>query len=141
MEEIKTLLALLAQFDADIEHSWQIFITVNTVIFGWLIAKKSQHELIPRITGVIAYAVFASAIFFSLDGDMALFEAAYADLKDLLKEKDNFLSGTNLGKVLIAPKNVIWKDYWEFIYIGSALVVAVLILADILYRKEGKGEA
>jgi len=59
----------------------------------------------------------------------------------LLKEKDNFLSGTNLGKVLIAPKNVIWKDYWEFIYIGSALAVAVLILADILYRKEGKGEA
>lgn len=141
MEETKILIDLTSHFDSKIEQSWQVFVTVNTVIFGWLISKKARHDLIPRVAGVVAYAVFASLIFLTLSGDMLLFEAAYADLRAALEAEDNFLNGTELGKAVLAQKGAIWLWGWKGIYFGCAAAVAAFIFADILHRKAEKDAA
>ena len=118
-----------------VSGSWQIFVAVNTAIFGWLVSKNSKHRVSARIVASIAYFVFAFSVYKSLEVSYAFYNAAINDVTAVANEAKGFILNSALQKEIIAlGKENFWRVYWQYIYWVSAIGVALFIYMDILSR-------
>lgn len=136
MNDLNDLLDLYLVLEAEIAGYWNVFITVNTVIFGWLVTKRGRHEIGPRAMAAVAYAVFAVLLFVTVELNLPMFDAVRHDVTIAAEPLDSFVKNTRLQTQLTNLPGGERYALWRWIYLASALCVAVFIFLDVLCRPE-----
>ena len=135
MDNIVELFNATMALGGKVSSSWQMFVAVNTAIFGWLVSKSSQHKMAARVVATLAYSVFALSMYKSLELSSGLYISAISDLATLASDKALFIKDSALQiKIVALGDNSFWREYWQHIYWVSAFGVGLFIYLDILSR-------
>lgn len=117
MNDLKDLLDLYLKLESEIAGYWNVFITVNTVIFGWLVTKRGRHDIVPRAIATVAYGVFATLVYVTVELNLPLFDAVRHDVTIAAGPLDLFVQNTQLQTQLTNLPGKERYELWRWIYV------------------------
>ncbi|HEB58021.1 MAG TPA: hypothetical protein ENJ01_02250 [Gammaproteobacteria bacterium] len=140
MDDIVNLFNATMELGNRVNLSWQVFVTINTAVVGWLVTKSKRHALWPRIIATLVYLAFAFFMYKSLEISTSLYEAAASDLLALAKSGKGFIENSSFRDSLASVlEQNFWSRYWAWIYFLSVVLFASAIYLDRL-SKHGTGK-